>query len=65
MIVNSIKQELRRIKKEIEKEQVNYSELFFLESHKAEIMEMDDILLAQWAGITEEEWNNKELDLPF
>ena len=61
MIANSIKQELRRIKKEIEKEQVSYSEIFFLECHKAEIMKMDDILLAQWAGITEEEWNNKKL----
>ena len=66
MIANSIKQELKRLSKVIEKEQnISYSEIFFLQEHKAEIMQMGDVRLAEWSGITEEEWNNQELDLPF
>lgn len=63
--MNEIKQELKRIRKEIEREQISYSELFFLQEHKVEVMELGDIRLAEWAGITEEEWTNQQLDLPF
>ena len=59
MIINSIKQELKRLSRVIEKEQnISYSEIFFLQEHKKEIMEMGDIVLAQWADISEQEWNN-------
>ena len=56
-----IRNELFRIKKEIEKEQVSYGEIFFLQSHKQEVLDLDDILLAQWADISEQEFNNKKL----
>ena len=62
---NEIKNELLQIRKSIDNENVSYSELFFLQNHKPEILELNDIILAEWAGITENEWNNRELDLPF
>jgi len=64
-MINNIKDELKRISKEIEKEEISYSEIFFLQEHKAEVLQMGDVRLAEWAGITEEEWNKQELDLPF
>lgn len=57
-----IKNELLRIKEEIEKECVSQGEIAYLESHKQEIMELGDIVLAQWAGITEAEWEEGELN---
>ena len=57
-----IRKELTRIKHEIEKERIDYSEIAFLEGHKQEVLEYGDIVLAQWANITEEEWNNQELN---
>ena len=55
-ITPSIKKELKRIKKEIEKEQISYAEIFFLQEHQKEIIEMGDVRLAEWAGIPEEEF---------
>ena len=57
-----IRKELLRIKKEIEKEQVSYGEINYLQCFKKEIMELGDIVLAQWAGITEAEWEKGELN---
>lgn len=56
-----VKEELLRIKEEIEKECVSYSEIAFLESHKEEIMELQDIVLAQWSSISDEEWSTGKL----
>lgn len=58
-----VKEELLRISKAIENEEsISYSEIAFLESHKEEIMELQDIVLAQWGGISEAEWNKGELN---
>lgn len=57
-----ITKELERIRKMIDDEEdLSYSELLFLQDHQKEIMEMQDIILAEWSGITEEQWNKGEL----
>lgn len=48
---------LMSIKKSILNGIISYSEIAYLQAHKKEIITMDDIELAQWAGISEEEWN--------
>ena len=56
---NNIIRELKRLRKRIDNEQgISYGELFFIQEHKKEIFDMEDIVLAQWAGIPEEEWNS-------
>ena len=62
MSKETIINELNRIKEEIEKEQVSYGEIHFLQCNKEIIMELGDVVLAQWAGITEAEWNRGELN---
>ena len=58
-----VKKELLRIKKDIENEvNISYSELAYLQNHQKEIMELQDIRLAEWSGITEKEWNNSKLN---
>lgn len=54
--------ELLEIKKSIEDENISYAEISYLQSHKQEVLNTGDIELAQWAGITEEEFNNGELN---
>lgn len=48
---------LMEIKKSIQNENISYSEIVYLQVHKPEIKAIDDIELAQWAGIDEKEWN--------
>jgi hypothetical protein len=48
---------LMNIKESIQNKNISYSEIAYLQDHKAEIKAIDDIELAQWAGISEEEWN--------
>lgn len=48
---------LMSIKESIRNENISFSEIFYLKEHKAEIKAIGDIELAQWAGISEEEWN--------
>jgi hypothetical protein len=50
------------IKESIHEQNISYGEIAYLQDHKAEIKAIDDIELAQWAGISEEEWNEI---LPF
>lgn len=52
-----VKKELETIKKNIEAECVSRGEIAYLEDHREDIMELQDIVLAQWSGITEEEFN--------
>ena len=52
-----VKKELESIKKSIEAECISQCEIAYLEEHQQDILELEDIELAQWAGITEEEWN--------
>ena len=47
---------LKSIKKSIKNQNISYDEIFYLENHHAEIIELDDIELGQWGGISEEEW---------
>lgn len=58
---------LLEIKKSIENENISYAEISYLQCHKQEVLNTGDIELAQWAGITEEEWDKGELnpDLSF
>ena len=52
-----VKKELESIKKSIEAECISQGEIAYLEEHQQDILELEDIELAQWAGITEEEWS--------
>ena len=59
-----LRKELTRLKNVIyNEEDISYDELYFLACHKQEVLEYGDIRLAEWSGITEQEWNNKKLDL--
>lgn len=54
--------ELSRISKILQKDlSLYYSDLAFLYEHQAEIKDYfpDDLLLWQWAGIPETEWNER------
>ena len=50
-------EQLNSIREEIEKEQVSYGEIAYLQDHKQEVLETGDVLLCQWAGISEDEYN--------
>ena len=52
---------LKEIKKSIEREEVSWGEIAFLQNHKQEVLEFGDMGLAEWAGITEEEWNEAKI----
>lgn len=58
----AFKQEIAEIKKNIQKENVSWGEIAYLQAHRDEILELGDIELAQWAGITEEEWEASQND---
>lgn len=59
--------ELTEIKKSIENECISYHEISYLQCHKQEVLDTGDVRLCEWAGITEEEYNNGKLnpDLSF
>ena len=54
-------EQLNSIREEIEKEQVSYGEIAYLQDHKQEILELGDIVLCQWAGISEDEYMEGKL----
>ena len=54
-----VKETLQEIAKSIERENVSYGEILFLQNHQKKIKEIGDVKLAEWAGISEEEWNDK------
>ena len=56
-----IKARLEYLRGEIEKESISYGEIAELQDYRKEILELGDIELAQWSGLTEEEWNNQKL----
>ena len=56
---------LDSIKKSIENECISWGEIAYLQSHQQEVLEYGDIDMAQWADISEEEWNNGELYTDF
>lgn len=54
---NEIRKELKRLRGEVEEENINWGGIVYLQEHQEEIKELGDIVLAQWAGIPEEEWH--------
>ena len=60
-----IKATLDSIKDSIENECISYGEIFYLQSHQQDVLEYGDINMAQWADISEQEWNNGELYTDF
>ena len=61
------REELTEIGNRIEKGIATYTDLAILEDHKQMVLDMGDIRLCEYAGITEEEYNNGKLnpDLVF
>ena len=52
---------LEAIKRAIENGHVSYGEIHYLQTHKQDVLEYGDIVLAQWADISEEEFNTGKL----
>ena len=52
---------IKDIEESIQNENVSTEELLFLQNHKQEVLETGNVRLCEWAGITEEEFNNKNL----
>ena len=54
--------ELKKIRNNIDRECVSMGDVAFLTSHQTEIKEYcpDDAILWQWAGIPEEEFNERK-----
>ena len=53
---------LKQIKRDIEHETISLSDIFYLENNKKKILETNNMLLCQWAGITEKEYSNGKLE---
>lgn len=49
---------LKSIREAIDDEGVSYGEIYYLQTHQQDVMDYGDIMLAQWAGISEVQWNN-------
>lgn len=45
-----------------EEESMSYSDIAWLTSHKQDVLEYGNVRLCEWAGITEEEYNNNKLN---
>ena len=56
-MTKQIKDRLEYLRGEIEKECISYGEIAELQSYKKEIIASNDLLLAEWAGIPEHEYN--------
>ena len=48
---------INSIKKSIQNNNISYGEIAWLQNHQKEVKKTGDIELAQWAGISESEWN--------
>lgn len=55
-------QQMRLIYRAIQAEEVDTSEIVWLQDHKQEVLATDDPRLCEWAGITEEEYNNGKIE---
>ena len=60
--VTNMNKELQEILNSIENEDVSYSEIAYLQSHKQEVLNTGNAILCEWARITEEEYNRGELN---
>ena len=61
-MVTELEKQLIQIGQRITDGTASYEDLFTLQSHKREVLEMGDIILCEQAGITEEEYNKGELN---
>ena len=61
-MVTELEKQLIQIGQRITDGTADYDDLFTLQSHKREVLEMGDIRLCEQAGITEEEYNKGELN---
>ena len=57
---SGIMDKLHEIRQSIDNESVSWAEFAFLQGHHKEIYELGDIVLAEWSGILEEDWNRQE-----
>ena len=53
---------IAQIYRAIQAEEVDTDEIIWLQDHKHEVLATNDPTLCQWAGITEEEYNNGKLE---
>lgn len=53
---------IAQIHKSILVEEVSTDDIIWLQDHKQEVLATNDTILCQWAGITEEEYNNGKLE---
>ena len=53
---------IAQIHKSIQAEEVDTDEIIWFQDHKQEVLATNDPMLCQWAGITEEEYNNGKLE---
>ena len=61
--ITDIKETLDEYAKAIENEEsLSYMDLAWLGKHRQDVLEYGDIRLCEWAGITEEEYNNNKLE---
>jgi hypothetical protein len=61
-MVTELEKQLIQIGQRITDGTASYDDLFTLQSHKREVLEMGDVRLCEQAGITEEEYNKGELN---
>lgn len=55
-------QQMRLIYKSIQAGEVSTDEIVWLQEHKQKVLATNDATLCQWAGITEEEYNQGKLE---
>ncbi len=51
---------LKEIRRAIEDESASYDDIAYLNAHQEDVIESGDIVLAQWAGIPEDEWQGRQ-----
>ena len=59
-MTKQVKDRLDYLRGEIEKECISYDEIIELSSYHKEIYELGDVVLAEWAGISEDDWNSHQ-----
>jgi hypothetical protein len=55
-----IKDRLKYLRGKIDNESISYGEIAELQGYHKEIYELGDVVLAEWAGISEDEWHNQK-----
>ena len=51
---------LNYLREQIEKECISYGEVAELQNYHKEIYALGDVVLAEWAGISEDDWNKNQ-----